>query len=182
MTMTMTMMMTMTTDSQRTRRPSRSSRRWGFTLIEILIALAILAILLGVVYPMVATAGQFAPTYTMSTVVRQVRERIQYHTVLADVPLSNEGYPKTLDPAWFSSVQLPVDSWTHRPLNVQVVNGPKNATAPNNKTFVYKKDGTAAGHTAWYNAANGSFCVLVPKGKNAEDDLAEFTLVNGETQ
>ena len=157
-------------------------KRSGVTIIETTIAMAILAILLAVVYPMMATAGQFAPTYTMSAVVRQVRERIQYHTALADVPLSNEGYPTTLDPAWFSPAQLPADSWTHRPLNVQVVNGPKNATAPSIKTFVHKPDGTAAGHTAWYNAANGSFCVKVPKGKNAQDDLAEFTLVNGETQ
>ena len=144
--------------------------------------MAILFIILGALYPMVANAGQFAPSYTMAATVRQVREKIQYHAALADVPMSNEGFPNAIDPSWFTRHELPVDAWTQRPLNVRVVHGSKTATAPNNKTFVVKKDGTAAGHTAWYNAANGSFCAFVPKGPHADENLEAFNFVNGMTQ
>ena len=45
-----------------------------------------------------------------------------------------------------------------------------------------KKDGTAAGHTAWYNAANGSFCAKVPKVGTNDKILATFNVVNNTTE
>ena len=45
--------------------------------------------------------------------------------------------------------------------------------------FNVSPNGQATGHTAWYNAANGSFCVKVPN-HGSEDDIQElFHRVNG---
>ena len=156
-------------------------RRAGFTLIEILIAMAILLILAGIAYPRVAQLGELAPSTTMAVVVRQIRERIQFHAAVADVPLSTEGYPQTVDPRWFAGGRLPADGWTASTLKVQVVHGPKAASFPNRKSFVVRPDGRPAGQTAWYNAANGSFCALVPRKGTTDEILAVFNRVNGAT-
>ena len=153
-------------------------KRSGYTLIEVLIVMAILGVISGMVYPLVTEVADLASTNTMSATVRQVREKIIYQTALGIGPTSAESYPVEIDPAWFTHHRLPTDVWTNRPLKIQVVNGPKDAAYPNNKTFVLKKDGTAAGHTAWYNAANGSFCAFVPKLGSNDDQIETFERVN----
>jgi prepilin-type N-terminal cleavage/methylation domain-containing protein len=154
-------------------------KRHGFTLIEVLIAMAIVLVISGIVYPLVADVGDLARPASMASTVRQVREKVIYHTVFGDTPMSPEGYPNSVEPTWFTNGEMPRDVWTDEPLKVQVVHGPKDATSPTNESFVVTPDGRPAGHTAWYNAANGSFCVLVPK-QGTEDERAElFDRVNG---
>ncbi len=153
------------------------SRR-GFTMIETLIVMAILMVIGALVYPQVSDLTSDVPASSMSATVRQIREQINYHAAVGDVPLSFEGFPSTVEEAWFRR-GLPRDAWTHRPLKIQVVHGPKNAGEPNKKSFNVKPDGTAAGHTAWYNAANGSFCALVPRRGSEDEILDTFNLVNG---
>ncbi|MHC4770027.1 MAG: type II secretion system protein [Planctomycetota bacterium] len=154
-------------------------KRHGFTLIEVLIAMAIIMVLAGIVYPLLADFGDLARPASMASTVRQVREKIIYHTVFGDTPMSPEGYPNSIEPAWFATGEMPCDVWTDQPLNVQVVHGPKDATFPSNESFVIKPDGQPAGHTAWYNAANGSFCVMVPKLGTEDERLELFDRVNG---
>ncbi|MHC5008164.1 MAG: type II secretion system protein [Planctomycetota bacterium] len=154
-------------------------KRHGFTLIEVFIALAIIVVLSGVVYPLMADVGDLARPASMASTVRQVREKVIYHTVFGDTPMSPEGYPNTIEPAWFATGEMPHDAWTDQPLNVQVVHGPKDATSPNNESFVIKPDGRPAGHTAWYNAANGSFCMMVPRLGTADERQELFHRVNG---
>ena len=115
----------------------------------------------------------------MASTVRQVREQIVYRAGLGDGPMSAQGFPNGIEPAWFAARGMPQDVWTNQPLNVQVVHGPKDATAPSNETFVIKPDGRPAGHTAWYNAANGSFCVKVPKKGTPQQQQELFARVNG---
>jgi prepilin-type N-terminal cleavage/methylation domain-containing protein len=154
-------------------------KRRGFTLIEFLIAMAIVLVISGIVYPLVAGVGDLAGPASMASTVRQVREKIIYHTVFGDTPMSPEGYPNSVEPRWFVTGEMPHDVWTDQPLWVQVVHGPKNATCPNNESFVVKPDGRPAGHTAWYNAANGSFCVKVPKKGTEDERLELFDRING---
>jgi len=154
------------------------SRR-GFTLIELLIVIAILAILAAIVYPLIVDATGDVESVTMAATVRTVRQTIEVHGFSGDTPLSVEGYPNQVDPDWFPRRALPRDVWTHRPLFIQVVHRPKQVTEPNHKTFNLRTDGLPAGHTAWYNAANGSFCAKVPK-RGSEDDILEmFRRING---
>ena len=154
-------------------------RRRGITLIELMIVMAILAILAAIIHPMIMDAAGDVESITMAATVRAVRQRIEIHGSSGDSPLSIEGYPNQIVPNWFPRSALPRDAWTLRPLFIQVVHGPKQATEPNNKTFNLTAGGQAAGHTAWYNAANGSFCAKVPN-RGSEDDIQElFHLVNG---
>lgn len=156
------------------------TKRRGFTLIEVLIAMAIILVLAGIVYPLMADVGDLARPATMAVTVRQVRSKIIHHTGHGDAELSSEGYPNRIEPTWFAN-GMPVDAWTNQPLNVQIVHGNKNATCPNNESFVIKPDGRPAGHTAWYNAANGAFCVKVPRVGTKDERLELFSRVNGVT-
>ena len=154
-------------------------RRAGFTLIEVLIVMAILVVLAGITYPMFAGIGESIHQTAVHATVRQVRDLVEYHGALRDVSLSWEGYPDTIDPRWFNGGVLPRDPWTMQPMKIQVVHGPKEATVPNKKTFNIRPDGLPAGHTAWYNAANGSFCAKVPNEGSEEEILELFRLANG---
>ena len=152
--------------------------RAGFTLIEVLIVMSIMLVLSAVIYPKVMDLKVDTEGRTMAVSARQVREQIRLHTSLADCQFSFEGFPKEIDPTWFPGRRLPRDLWTFREFKVQVVAGPKDATEPNHKTFNLKPDGTASGHTAWYNKSNGAFCIKVPD-RGSEDRINEmFQLAN----
>ncbi len=155
-------------------------KRSAFTIIEILIVSAILIVIAGIVYPLVAEIPRKVQTTTMTGVVRLIRQKILYHAAVGDVPLSMEGYPNTIDPAWFRNGQLPQDVWTKRPLKIQTVHGSKDRTIPNDKTFKLPRSNGVGEHTAWYNAATGAFVALVPN-IGAEAEMREmFNLVNGQ--
>jgi type II secretory pathway pseudopilin PulG len=155
------------------------SSRHGLTLVEVLTVVVIIMILAGIVHPILHRLGNQASPTVMAATVRQVREQIAYHTGSGDVPLSNEGYPNAIDPAWFAAGRMPEDAWTGQPLGVQVVHGSKTATAPAQIFFVITTNGRPAGHTAWYNASNGSFCVRVPKKGTPQQRRELFDLING---
>ena len=150
----------------------------GFTLVEVFIVVALLAVLAGIVYPVFADVGEFSRAGAMATTVNTVREKILYHAALGDVPLSMEGYPNDISPGWFAGGQMPRHSWTDRPLKIQVVHGPKSAPYPNKKWYTVKPNGDAAGHSAWYNASNGSFCALVPKTGTEDERIDLFNRIN----
>ena len=150
----------------------------GFTLIEVLIVMALLTILSAIAYPKLHMLQVDTEGRAMAATVRHVREQIQLHASIADVPLSYDGYPSHIDPAWFPGHILPRDPWTYKQLKIQIVEGPKDATEPNNKTFRINGNGGIAGHSAWYNRSNGAFCIKVPDA-GSEDDIQEmFHLVN----
>lgn len=154
-------------------------KRSAFTIIEILIVSAILLVLAGIVYPLVAELPRNVQTVTMTGVVRLIRQKILYHAAVADVPLSREGYPNTIDPAWFGNGLLPQNVWTKRPLKIQTVHGSKDRMVPNHKTFKLPRSNGVGQHTAWYNAATGAFVALVPKIGSEADMRGMFNLVNG---
>lgn len=154
-------------------------KRSAFTIIEILIVSAILLVLAGIVYPLVAELPRNVQTVTMTGVVRLIRQKILYHAAVADVPLSREGYPNTIDPAWFGNGLLPQNVWTKRPLKIQTVHGSKDRMVPNHKTFKLPRSNGVGQHTAWYNAATGAFVTLVPKIGSEADMRGMFNLVNG---
>jgi hypothetical protein len=140
--------------------------------------MAIVMVLAGIVYPHYSDIGDLTRPSAMAVTVRQVRTKIFHHTGLGETQLSQDGFPNSIEPSWFSN-GMPVDVWTNQPLNVQVVHGGKDAVYPNNESFVIKPDGRPAGHTAWYNAANGAFCVLVPMQGTKDERQELFSRVNG---
>ncbi len=155
-------------------------KRSAFTIIEILIVSAILVVIAGIAYPLVAGIPRNVQTVTMTGVVRLIRQKILYHAAVGDVPLSMEGYPNTIDPEWFRNGLIPRDVWTKRPLKIQTVHGSKDRTVPNHKTFKLPHSNGVGEHTAWYNAATGAFVALVPKIGSDADMREMFNLVNGQ--
>ena len=68
-------------------------KRSAFTIIEILIVSAILVVIAGIAFPLLAEIPRNVQTVTMTGVVRLIRQKILYHAAVGDVPLSMEGTP-----------------------------------------------------------------------------------------
>lgn len=130
--------------------------RSAFTLIELLIILAVLGILAAIAVPMYSDSSDLARTETMAVNVGEIRTQIITHAAKGDVALSPGGHPTTVDGAWFRNNSLPLHAWTGQPLVLEVVNGGAGEMYPAQKTFA------GAAPNAWYNATNGAFCVRVP--------------------
>ncbi len=150
-------------------------RRSGFTLSEVLAVVVILGILAAVVVPQMSFAAEDARPTLMSATVRHIRQQIEYHVAIGDVPLSAGGYPDTIDPDWFMLGRLPKHMWTNLPLILKVETKGADEVYPKKKTFDLNK---ADKENAWYNTTNGAFCVLVPKQGDEAEELRDFNLAN----
>jgi len=149
--------------------------RCGFTLIEVLIVVVILGILAAIVIPRFSDSDDLTRTRVMAAGVRHVRELVLYHAASRDTALSAQGYPITLDTNWFRNGALPQHTWSGVPIVLDVVNGNPNDIYPGTKTY---NPSTAGAATAWYNNANGAFCVLIPPQANDADTLQSFNDAN----
>ncbi len=147
--------------------------RHGFTLLEILAVVSILGILAAIVVPQVGSAAQEARNAALAANVVHVRKQIAYHAGIGDVALSQEGFPDTIDPSWFTFGRMPKHAWAGSPITVKVKSEDADEVYPKKKTYKPDKE------NAWYNTTNGAFCVLVPD--TIEDDaeiIAAFNKAN----
>ena len=151
-------------------------KRGGFTLIEILGVVVVLSVVGMIVLPMVASAFSLTRPSVMAAIVREIRQVVAFQASVGDVARSERGYPLDLDPGWFREQQFPKHVWTGRPLVVWIVDGEWDELYPEAKH--YESD-IPEPITAWYNATNGSFCVLVPHQGSEEETLALFHRVHG---
>jgi len=148
-------------------------RSAGMTLTELMIVVAMLAILAAILVPMFGSTSDMARVEAMASNAAQIRSEVIHHTGARDVPVSNEGYPLALSGGWFKGNRLPDHAWTTAPLIVETVNAQPNVMYPAVKTF----DPNAAGaFNAWYNTSNGRFWVRVPS--TASSPLYLFNAVN----
>lgn len=147
----------------------------GMTLVELMIVVAMLAILAAIVIPMFGSTSDMARAETMASNAVQVKSMIIHHAGLRDVPLSAQGYPQSVDGAWFKTSHLPEHSWTGSTMQVEVVNGAAGDVYPGTKTF---DPAIAGAKNAWYNTANGRFVVRVPSQSSAGATLQLFNNVN----
>jgi len=152
----------------------QSMRVNAFTLIELLIIMLILGILAALVVPVMSDTSDRARIEALATNAAHIRGLIIQHAGKRDVALSTGGYPLAIENAWFRAGHLPAHAWTDRAMIVQAVNT-AGAFFPAVKTF----DPAAAGAASvWYNAANGSFCALVPTQKTPAQTLQVFNDAN----
>ena len=147
----------------------------GMTLVELMIVVAMLAILAAIVVPMFGTTSDMARTEAMASNAAQIKSMVIHHAGVKDVALSPQGYPTTVDGSWFKMGHLPEHSWTGSPLLVEVVTAANDVVYPATKTFDVKVPGAT---NAWYNTANGHFVVRIPSQSSAGATLQLFNNVN----
>jgi prepilin-type N-terminal cleavage/methylation domain-containing protein len=152
---------------------ARSSH--GMTLIELMIVVSMLAILAAILVPMFGTTSDMARTEAMASNAVQIKSMIIHHAGLRDVPLSAQGYPQSIDGAWFKMGRLPDHSWTNGQVAVEVVSLAASEVYPASKTFDPSIPGAKS---AWYNTANGRFVVRIPAQSSAAATLQLFNNVN----
>ena len=148
--------------------------RRGFTIIELFCVVAIIAIMGALVYPVLVDAGDVSSARVMSLTVKHVRDKIVLQAAMRDPRITQDGFPDDIYADWFAGHRIPLHAWTGEPMKVQVVNGPKHATVPNQKSY----NSGSSSHTAWYNSSNGSFVAKVPKLGSDAEIRAFFALAN----
>jgi hypothetical protein len=134
-----------------------------------------LSILAAILVPMFGTTSDMARTEAMASNAAQIRSMVIHHAGVRDVPMSPQGYPATVAGAWFKTGNLPDHSWTSAALIVEHAVAAANVIFPATKTF---DPGVGGAFNAWYNPANGRFCVRVPAKSNPAATLQLFNDVN----
>ena len=145
------------------------------SLIELMIVVSVLAILAAIVVPMFGSTSDVARTEAMASNAIQIKRLIIQHAGARDVPLSAQGYPQSIDGAWFNMGHLPDHSWSNGPIIIEVVNAAADQIYPAVKTF---DPGVVGDKSAWYNITNGRFIVRVPTQSSAPSTLHLFNSVN----
>jgi len=138
------------------------NRRYGFTLVEILIVVIVLAILAAAVVPQFSSAADSGRASSAATVVKGLMR-------LASMKKIEDGtYPTTFQATWFEGGYLPTNPYDpDATTTIQVVN---NAALLHPGTKTTHKAGAF-----WYNRANGIVrCRITNQGTAA----ANITLYN----
>ncbi len=149
--------------------------RRAFTLIELLIVVAFLAIMAAVVMPRYTNATDISRATTMANNVRLVRGFIATHAAQASIPLSPEGFPQEIHADWFPRDVLPKHAWTDSPMIVEIVNADADVIYPASKVF---DPANPAAANAWYNTSNGAFCVRIPVQTTDAATVEKFNSAN----
>jgi prepilin-type N-terminal cleavage/methylation domain-containing protein len=146
----------------------RQCSDWGFTLVELMIVVVILAILAALVLPRFASADLDARAAAASANARNIQVKIEEYSS------QNGAWPATPDPNWFKSGTLPKNPFApeHEGDMVRLEVGANAAfTHPTVKfhatTGVY-----------WYNPANGRFRALVDRQSTNALTLALYNQTN----
>jgi len=122
---------------------NRNSRRFGFTLVELLVVIGIIAILVGVLLPALSRARRAANTVKCSAALRQIGDAFKLYSI------DNKG-------------KYPVVKWFIRPTTHQPTYNGQLVTALYWQDFLqkYVAKGTPALNTAGQGMANGAAFAL----------------------
>ena len=147
----------------------------AFTLIEILIVVAIIGILATIVFAKFSSMLNYGKAESMSVSVTHIRELIELKAATRDGAIAPSGFPAQINPAWFQLNRLPYHTWTNDPMIIDTVAGAADEIYPAVKTF--DPDVVGASNT-WYNTTNGHFCVRVVDEGDDDDTLDSFNTAN----
>ena len=147
----------------------------AFSLIELLIIIAMLGILSAIVMPYYTDNSDMARTEALATNVAHVRSLIVQHSNDPDTPLAPSGFPASIQNSWFRSGSPPYHAWTGQPLIIEVDDASPSVFYPAVKTYDLNNP---LAPTAWYNTTNGAFCARVPPMATNARTLEIFNGVN----
>jgi len=159
----------MTSDQPRpVRRTVQVTPRRGkaFSLVEILIVVALLGILAAIVIPRFATASEAARASAAAATVKQVQSKInEYHQL-------HGAFPTGIDADWFAGGKGPRNPW--RPelgSAVQAVDSDSANVHPRIKFIT-------GDSSMWYNPSSGRFRMLVPLEGTNDDIVRTYNEAN----
>ena len=138
------------------------NKRYGFTLVEILIVVIVLAILAAAVVPQFSSAADTGRSSTAATVAKGLQR-------LASVKKIQDGsYPTTFTASMFEGGYLPTNPYFPTATTTFQVVNTASVLHPETKT-------SATSGAFWYNRANGIVrCMIADQGTAA----ANITLYN----
>ncbi len=149
--------------------PYPPSDRSGFTLVELLIVVTLLAIISAIIVPAMRSERREGVTSTLRSNVTQVQMVLE----VEKQKVGDGTYPAVLSPTWFVSGILPVhpDNMAGVPA-VETVRT-AGASHPSDKLVHAGSSGAY-----WYNVANGSFRARVKEQESSSETLAFYNEAN----
>ncbi len=144
-------------------------------LLNILIALALIGIAVVVAMSLQADGIQQDQIKTTNVEVRRFQRQIALQSAVADIELTSEGFPVTIDPLWFEG-QLPTNTMLEhgRPW-VQIAGWDERASL--HPIDLAAHDVAAA--QFWYSPYKGIVRARVPADISDERALRIYNQVNG---
>ena len=145
----------------------RTTQQPGFTLVEILIVVAILGILAALVAPRYLKASADSKAQAAATTVIAVQSKINESEALTG------SFPAAIDPTWFADNALPSNPYdpTHATPILYDTSASTEITHPRIK-FI-RNNGAF-----WYNPNNGRFHALVSRQPSNDETLALYNSAN----
>ncbi len=147
---------------------STAATRFGFSLLEFLVVIIILATLAAIVFPAILGSDEDAKIAVAQSIVKTVQKQV-------DIVHKTTGkIPGNIQREWFVGNILPK--------NPLVPEHPRSITddvdGSNNPNKWHPTDKTTSSFPFWYNAHNGAFRIRVPEQASGEQTLALYNRVN----
>lgn len=141
----------------------------GFTLVEMLVVIAILALVSALVVPQFASASGDAQISSAASTVRRVQEQIE-------VFRATQGqYPAVIAPSWFAGDALPRNPFAPE-VQDSVYYDSSNSTTKTHPTIKDLRDESIKVY--WYNPLNGRFRARVTHMSSDEESLDLYNQVH----
>ncbi len=142
-------------------------------VVDTLIALALVATLAGIGWHRHSKSVQLRHVEAVQAALRSMQSQVLYHAGLRDVPLTDTGYPQTLQPDWFDDP--PRNAWNggEAPWLDTASVGERRQWDPQ---YLAIESGRAA---FWYNPYRGIVRARVPRQLSDRATCDLYNLVNG---
>ena len=150
--------------------PKYAARYQAFTLVEILIVVAVLGILAVMVVPQFASASSDAKISSAAITVKLIQERVGYFQA------TTGQIPQAIEPSWFANNSLPQSPFGEN-LALPVYYDVDNDLTKVHPTIKDNSNPTIGAF--WYNRLNGKVRVRVEPQANDAQTLALYNAVHG---